>query len=307
MFTFISREHKPFNTGYLPEEDGHLVYFHEFGNPNGLPILSFHGGPGSFSKPKHANAFNLNVCRIIMFDQRGRGKSLPTGKLEENTTQHTVHDAKRLLDKLNIDHAVIYGCSWGATLALVFAETYPALVNKIIITQAFLARRVDIDWIAHDSGRFYPDLMENVTSNLPKNTNAQQYYAALALSGDKQQCISALNKYGSYEHELGSLSPEISQNEPSGAHLDNFRIRMHYEKENFFLCDNQILDNIDIIKDKHTLIVHNRLDFVCPPEQAWALHKAMNNSKLFIVPDYGHGSPLQDKLLKLEISRFIKL
>ena len=307
MFPFFwRREPKPFNTGYLPEVDGHRVFFQEFGNPQGRPILAFHGGPGSCSKPVHTRAFDLKKCRVILFDQRGRGKSLPPHEIKNNTLADTVEDARRIFHVLNLDKAVIYGGSWGSTVALVFAETYPDLIERLIVAQTFLARNRDIEWTYAGTARFYPEIMHEIMRDLPDTVDKTAHYAKMAASTSKEERIKALNLYGRYEHILGTLAPALPTETPTDDHLGVFAVRMHYEKNNYFLKENQILDNIATIADIPTLIVHNRLDMVCPVEQSWELHRAMKKSRLVIVPDSGHGSTLLYKTTRREVSSFLE-
>lgn len=300
-----SSDPEPFQTGFLPEKDGHLVFFQQFGSPSGSPLLAFHGGPGSFSKPKHARNFNLATRRIILFDQRGCGRSLPPSATDHNTTTDLVEDARRLLDFLNLPKADICGGSWGATLALLFAETYPERVNRLLLKQVFLARRRDVAWVAAESARFYPDIMQIMMSDVPEGKTLRQHYAALMSGGDRDQQILATRLYGSYEHMIGTTNPSFATEPPSEEHINAFRLYMHFDAMDYGLRDNQLLENSHLIAGIPVLIVHNRLDMICPPEQAWELYRALPHAKLVLVPDCGHGSALLDKTFARESAAFL--
>lgn len=302
FFGLFRRAATPFNTGYLPTEDGHDVYFAEYGNATGIPILRFHGGPGWHAKEKHTHVFNLKKHRVILFDQRGCGQSRPAGMTENNTLEKLVKDAKRLLDQLSIHKCTVYGGSWGATLALAFAQAYPAHVERLVLTQVFLARQKDIAWITEDIARCYPDIIHKLKEEVRDGSSLRAYYAAQMASGDR---VRATQLYGSYERMIGQMSPCFTDEVPTQEHISAFGIYMHYDSIGYGLYENQLMANIGKIAHLPTLIVHNRLDLVCPVDQAWELHRAMPNSNLVIVPDSGHGSDMLDRTIRQEISQFI--
>lgn len=301
---------KPFYDGYLPQLAGHEVYFAEFGNVAGIPVLMFHGGPGYHSRAENARIFDLKKYRVIMFDQRGGGKSKPLGKIENNTTQDLLNDAARLLNHLNINEKiVIYGSSWGSTLALLFAERYSEKIKSMLLSKIFLADKVCRDWELEGSGLFYPDILEQIRGELPDNAMIPEYYAGLINSNNKENQAKALSLYGSYEFVLGNLNPCIrgyDADDIDEEWLASSRIYMHYSVQNFMLGDDEILNNINRISNIPALIVHNRLDFVCPPINAYKLHRALPKSKLVFVPERGHGGRLISKINKEEIRRFLE-
>lgn len=303
---FFARTLKPFNQGLLAESDGHKIAYYQYGNPNGKPVLYFHGGPGGSAKAKYAKLFDLKKYQIIAFDQRGCGNSEYEDLLEENTSYNTVSDAKHLLSHLKINEPVIlYGCSWGSTLALLFAEKYPKSVSSIILNAVFLARKYDYGWISSESERFYPDLWEIMRSKVKQNEILPEY-RKLLFSKRKSENLKALKYAGSYEYLLGTLEPKFPKlTKVDEKELNSARIYFYYEKNRYFLKENQILQNIGKIKKIKCLILHNRLDFCCPVKQAWDLHKAMPKSKLFIVADYGHVSAKLFKHTKKEIAEFL--
>lgn len=306
---FLARffEPKPFNSGYLPSKDGHDVFFMEFGNPQGKPIIITHGGPGGSCKSKYAKALELKKYRVIMMDQRGCGKSLPAGEMRANTTSDTLDDIRRLLDYLQIkEKVVLRGGSWGATIALLFAEKHPERVEKLLLSQIFLADKANRDWMNKTSGMFYPDMLEELYRKAGNPQNPAEKYQELINSENPENQKTAMTYYGSYERVLNSLNPYFPEISGDEKELASNRIYIDYAKNNFFLSDNEILDNTQRIEHIPAVIVHNRLDMSCPLEGAFQLHKKMKNSKLVIVPDRGHVSKLLYKVIDKEFSEFLK-
>lgn len=291
-------EPKPFNCGYLPESGGHRVFFAEYGNPQGKPVLVFHGGPGGSFKPKHAAFADLKKYRVVGFDQRGCGKSEPPGEMRNNNTAELLKDAERLLDYLHItDKVIVRGGSWGSTLALLFAEAHPDKVEKLLLSQIFLADSVSNGWEFGGLKMFYPEFVDELEQKAGGG-DIRRSFAKMINSQDPTQQLEAVNLYGSYERLCGALQPHWGQAEELGeAELASHKIYMNYAVENFMLKDLQIIKNIDSIRNIPVIIVHNRLDFVCPVYGAYMLSKLIPNSKLVIVPDRGHVSALLHKTM----------
>ena len=299
---------KVFNQGYLPEEDGHQVFFMEAGSKDGKPVLVFHGGPGGASRLRHAEAFDRRKFRVVFFDQRGCGRSQPSGETAHNTTADLLHDAARLLDFLDIKEKVILlGGSWGATLALLFAEKYPERVKALLLSKIFLADEISAGWTDDVSGWFYPDVMDKLRRNMPENANLPEYYAEMVNSRNLSDQVKAASLYGNYERVLGQLVPVFEKKEVTQDDVNAARILINYAAAGFMLKDDQIMSNVERIRELPALIVHNRLDMVCPRIGAWRLHKALPASKLVIVPEKGHVGPLMARTLKKEIRRFLKI
>ena len=299
---------KVFNQGYLPEEDGHQVFFMEAGSKDGKPVLVFHGGPGRASRLRHAEAFDRRKFRVVFFDQRGCGRSQPSGETAHNTTADLLHDAARLLDFLDIKEKVILlGGSWGATLALLFAEKYPERVKALLLSKIFLADEISAGWTDDVSGWFYPDVMDKLRRNMPENANLPEYYAEMVNSRNLSDQVKAASLYGNYERVLGQLVPVFEKKEVTQDDVNAARILINYAAAGFMLKDDQIMSNVERIRELPALIVHNRLDMVCPLIGAWRLHKALPASKLVIVPEKGHVGPLMARTLKKEIRRFLKI
>ena len=301
FWNLFERMPKPFDQGYLPTTDGHSVYYYQYGNPVGIPVLSFHGGPGGSSRPKYAKLFDLKRYRFLQFDQRGCGLSAANDLLFRNETSYLLQDAMHLLAYLHINEPiVVHGGSWGSTLALLFAEAYPKLVRQIVVSSIFLAREEDYMWVKRDSERFYPDLWEQMREQYP-GKDLFKTYEKLLFSDKEEDNLQALTYYGKYEHKLGQLNPEFKPvEEVEEATLRSARVYHHYDKNRFFINENQILRNCNKIKHIPTIIVHNRLDFCCPVKQAWELHKALPQAEFKIVPTIGHSSlKLQREIKKI--------
>lgn len=299
-------EIKPFNQGYLPTADGHDVYFMEFGNPKGKPILMTHGGPGGSCKIKYAKEFDLKKYRVIMFDQRGCGQSLPRGEMKNNSADDTLFDMKRLLEYLNINEKIILkGGSWGSTIALLFAEHNPKLVEKMLLSQIFLADSANDDWMLKQSALFYPDVVERFTDEVRGWGSIPAYYAKLINSDNKEEQLKAFNLLGNYERIMGELDVEAKIQEIDDRALNNMRIYLGYWAKNYTLKNNEIMRNVKKIAHIPTLMVHNRLDFSCPLQAAYELHKALPNSKLVIVPEKGHVGKLLYGAINKESREFL--
>lgn len=287
MFGFFNN--KVFDKGWLPEHEGHEIYFQQMGNPEGEVILTFHGGPGGCCKNSHGEYFNLKKQRVIMFDQRGGGKSRFSDIATLNDTKRLIKDAKRLLEYLNINEQIIVaGSSWGSTLALLFAEKYPELVKRICINSVFLARRDDMEWMLRDSALFYPDLLEEIRRQ-SEGENPYTHYAKLIFSENLGSIQTAIKYMVNYERILGRTDASFED-----LHIDNnvinmARISLYYAANRYFLEENEIIKNIEKIQHIPMLIVHNRLDMCCPLKSAWELYRAHGNAEIEIIADIGHG------------------
>lgn len=300
-------EPKSFHEGYLPEADGHQVYFAEYGNPAGVPIMATHGGPGGRIRAGHASCFDLRKYRVIMFDQRGCGKSVPVGVFKHNTMDDIVWDMKRLYDYLGLTGKVILrGASWGATVMLCFAEKYPQLVEKMLLSQIFLADNRTAEWFDSQSALFYPEFMEEMSRGMERWKSLPEYYAGLINSSSVKKQLCAANYYGWYERVLANENPSWGTTETLNENeLNSLRIYLNYAAKSYTLKSNQIMRGVKKIAKIPTLLVHNRLDMVCPLQSVYELHKAMPNSKLVIVPEKGHVGDLLYKTIKQEIKMFL--
>lgn len=295
---------KPYNEGYLPEDGGHKVYFAEYGNKNGKPVLFFHGGPGGSCKSRHIKGINLKKYRVITLDQRGCGLSIPSGKIENNTTQDILKDYDRLVKLLNIKEKIILrGGSWGSTLALLWAERNPQKTEKMLLSQIFLANNDFHNWEFDGTKYIYPEFVEYMTKK--SKGNIIGYYNKLIQSSNKKKQLEAVNEFGWFERICGSMNPKFASfSDVCDKELASNRIYMHYAANNMFLKEDDILKNISKIKDVETVIVHNRLDLICPFKGAYDLHKKMRNSVLIAVDEFGH---VGDKIRKVMMDKLNKV
>ncbi len=306
LFSFLKKEPKPFNEGFLAVGDGHSIHFAEFGSREGVPVLNFHGGPGGRFSTKHTQSFDLKKIRLILFDQRGCGLSTYQDPFLKNTPQKAVEDGKRLLDFLKIKTKVfVSGGSYGSTLGILFAETYPEKVYGLILNSIFLARSQDLKWTQEASGLFYPDLMEKKLEKI-KGKDLLKGYHKLLFSEKYKDLQTALTYYAGYEYLLGSLDPVFQTTPLTDQKIQNAQIALMFEENNFFFKEDELMKHIQKIKNIPTLILQNRLDFVCPPDQAYALYKGLSNAKLIFVPAIGHSGPSIRQRLKKEVPVFIE-
>jgi proline iminopeptidase len=288
---------QPYEQHLLPVDKPHQLYVEVCGNPEGQPILFVHGGPGSGCSEDHRRYFDPNKYRIILFDQRGAGRSTPHADLSENTTQALISDMEHIREFLGVEQWVLFGGSWGSTLSLVYAQTYPERVCGLILRGIYLNRQHDIDWLYNGAGANYvfPDYWENFTAAIKLNghSNYIEAYNAVLTGTDEVARMAAAKAWSAWEGSCIALqlSQEAldSMTDPHFA-LSLARIECHYFLNNCFLEPDQILKNMDKIQHIPAIIVHGRYDMVCSVENAWTLHKAWPGSTLHIIPDAGHSS-----------------
>ena len=303
---------KPFNTFYLQVSNLHKIYVEESGNPNGKPVIFLHGGPGGGIEPIYRQYFNPEIWRIIIFDQRGCGKSTPHAELNENTTWNLVEDIEKIRDTLNIQSWVVFGGSWGSTLSLSYAITHPARCKGLILRGIFLLRKIEIDWFYQQGCSYiYPDEWEKYIAVIPNNERnnlVQAYYKQLT-SNDSSVRIKAAQAWSKWE----ASTSKLIQNKNSLHHFDNpkvaeafARIECHYFiNKGFFEYDGWILNQLDRIKNIPNVIIQGRYDVVCPMKSAWELHKKWDNSNLVIVQDAGHS--MLEKNIQTELIKYTNI
>ncbi len=292
FFKLRNRFIKPYDEGWLPAVDGHEIHYYQVGNPKGEPVICFHGGPGGSVKLYYAAIYNLKKQRVILFDQRGCGLSRAENPLYCNTSQETVKDAKRLLDYLKVNEKVVAaGGSFGSTLAVLFAENYPELVKRLNVDCIFLGRPEDVEYMTPIAKYFYPDAVAEVEKQAGQE-DLNAFYANMIFSDKKAENEKALRYYRRLERMAGGaeMTADFSPVEATPKDVQKFQIMMHYMINDMFLKENELLKNAPKIAHIPAEIVQNRMDFCCPPSQAWALHKALPKSELTMVPDSGHGS-----------------
>lgn len=300
-------EIQPYEQGKLPVTDGHELYFEESGNPGGIPVLFVHGGPGGGTSEFNRRFFDPEKYRIILFDQRGCGKSRPHANIENNTTQHLVADMEALRGYLGIEQWLLFGGSWGSTLSLVYAQTHPQRVSGLILRGIFLCRDQDIQWFYQQGAdRVYPDYWKSFVKPVPesKRGNMVQAYYDILCSDNEIARMAAAKAWSVWEARCSTLEPSMGIvqhfNNPHVA-LALARIEAHYFAHGSFLEENQILRDADKIKGIPTVIIHGRYDMVCPLNQALALYDALPDSQLHIIRDAGHSAMepgITDNLIK---------
>lgn len=288
-------ETAPYRTGRLPVSDIHELYFEECGNPNGKPVVFLHGGPGGGIEAKHRRFFDPSAYRIVLFDQRGCGKSTPFASLDENTTWDLVDDIEHLRSHLAIERWQVFGGSWGSTLALAYAETHPTRVTELVLRGIFLLRPEEIRWFYQEGASFlFPDAWEPYAQHIPEPERSdllRAYYSRLTHQ-DIAIRIAAAKIWSVWEGSTSCLLPNEDLIAHSGA--DDFalafaRIECHYFVHGAWLTPGrELLANIDRIRHIPAVIVQGRYDVVCPTKSAWDLHRAWPEAALHIVPDAGH-------------------
>ncbi len=289
-------EIKPYATHRLTVDAPHELYVEESGNVMGLPVLFVHGGPGAGCEDKHRRYFDPAIYRIVLFDQRGAGRSRPHAALKLNTTQHLVADMEAIRKHLGIERWVLFGGSWGSTLSLVYAEAHPQRVLGLILRGIFLCRRQEIRWFYQDGAhRFFPDYWQDFVHPIPEPERHDLLHAHhRRLTGEDEIARMASAKAWSiWEGRTATLTPrkEVVDffSDPHVA-LSLARIEAHYFVHDSFLAPNQILRDSHRLKTIPGVIVHGRYDMVCPLDSAWALHQAWPEAEFDIIPDAGHSA-----------------
>ncbi len=283
----------PFDQRVVDMGDGHRIYVEQCGDPNGIPVVILHGGPGGGCSPAMRRYFNPDVYRVILFDQRGCGRSRPTASIEDNTTWHLVADIERLRKLFEIEDWIVFGGSWGATLALIYAQTHPDRVNRLVLRGVFLATQAELDWFyGGGAGKFWPEQWAKFTSLLPEQEvdDAIAAYNKRLFSGDRATEILYARAWSHWENALASIHTNGSVGESPGEYARTFaRLENHYFTNKAFLeYDGQILDQMDRIAHIPGHIVQGRYDMICPPQAAWNLSERWPNAELKMVRQAGH-------------------
>ena len=285
---------KPYDSGFL-NVDQHQVYFEQCGNPNGKPALFLHGGPGGGGSEEVRRFFNPDLYRIIIFDQRGCGRSKPHGCLENNTTWDLVSDIENLREKLGIENWLVFGGSWGSTLSLAYAQAHPKSVSELVLRGIFLLRKEELHWFYQDgASRIFPEAWSGFLDIIDENkrNNLMSSYHEIFKSDDKEKRLKAAIAWSKWEAATSSLAYKPSLVEefsnPEFA-LAFALIENHYfVNKGWFKTENQIIENIDIIRSIPAVIVQGRYDVVCPMKTAWELSEAWPEAELIVAPASGH-------------------
>jgi proline iminopeptidase len=295
MRTFYP-EIQPYAVHSLPVAAPHVLHVEECGNPHGLPVVFLHGGPGAGCEPWHRRFFDPASFRIILFDQRGCGRSKPHAELDGNTTQALVADLEAIRQKLGIERWVVFGGSWGSTLALVYAETHPERVLGLVVRGIFLCRPQEIRWFYQEgASRLFPDYWEDFIAPIPpeERDDLVGAFRRRLVGEDEVARMAAAKAWSVWEGRTATLKANeavVSHFADPYTALSLARIENHYFMHDSFLATDQILRDAGRLAGIPGVIVHGRYDVVCPVENAWQLHKAWPGAELRIIGDAGHSA-----------------
>ncbi len=304
----------PFETGYLPLSGGHVMYWEQVGSPRGVPVLFLHGGPGAGAGAVHRRFFDPGFWRTVIFDQRGAGRSRPLGGLEENTTDHLVADIEALRWHLGIERWLLFGGSWGSTLALAYAQAHPDRVAGCVLRGVFLGRRAEVDWFLHGVAAVFPDAHAAFVGYLPEAERGDVLGAYLRrlTDPDSRVHMAAARAWSVYEGSCSTLlpSPEtVASFALDRTALGLARIEAHYFAHDLFLPPEGLLGRMDRLAHVRAEIVQGRYDMVCPARTAFELAAAWPTARLTVVPDAGHSAlePGVRRALVAAVERFRSL
>ncbi|MBL8471068.1 MAG: prolyl aminopeptidase [Rhodocyclaceae bacterium] len=292
---------EPYDQGWLEVGEGHRIYYEQCGNPRGLPALFLHGGPGSGCTPQQRRFFDPLRYRVVLFDQRGCGRSEPRGATHANTTAHLVRDIERLRAHLGVQRWLVFGGSWGSTLALAYAAAQRAACLGLILRGIFLAGKDDTDWLFRDSAQYLPDHWAEFSALAPGQHLLHYCMRAIA-AGPPERAIAAVRAWVRYEEAAMRFGqPDAAVQAPpdtpeeNARLLDKYRVQAHYLTQDCFFGEDQLLTEATRMGALPTVILHGRLDMVCRPQAAWRLHRALPGSRLYMAGSSGH-SPFDTEL-----------
>ncbi|MGF1611877.1 MAG: prolyl aminopeptidase [Kiloniellales bacterium] len=286
---------EPYATGHLAVEGKHEIYWEQCGNPDGKPVVFLHGGPGAGASADHRRFFDPAHYRIVVFDQRGAGRSNPLGELADNTTPKLVADMEHLREELGIARWIVFGGSWGSTLALAYAQTHPERVVALALRGIFLCRRSEIDWFLYGMRTIYPEIWEQFSGFLPEDERddlLHNYHRRL-VDPDPAVHMPAAKAWSTYEAACSTLLPSPETVAAFGSDrvaLGLARIEAHYFVNDIFLPENALLEGVAKIRKIPAVIVQGRYDVVCPIVTADELHRAWPEADYQIIPDAGHSA-----------------
>lgn len=291
---YLYPECQPFTNTHIAVNSLHSIYVEQCGNPHGVPVIFLHGGPGSGCNPGQRRFFDPAHYHIILFDQRGCGRSLPAGETTDNTTQDLVADIEAIRQHLNIDRWHVFGGSWGSTLALSYANSHPQQVISLTLRGIFLSRQHEIDWFLGQVALFFPEAWQTLLAVVPANhqENILDYYATQVFHSDTAISIPAAIRWNAFESSIMSLISKTDSTEVNGAvELARARVQIHYIQHLCFVDGDQMLQAAaQQLQSIPTTIVQGRYDMVCPPQTAWELSKVLPHATLVMVPDAGHSA-----------------
>jgi proline iminopeptidase len=286
---------EPFESGMLDLDAGHRMYWEQCGNPHGVPVVFLHGGPGAGASPVHRQFFDPAHYRIVIFDQRGAGRSTPLGGLDGNTTPNLVADMERLREHLGIARWIVFGGSWGSTLALAYAEHHPHRCLALVLRGIFLCRPSEIDWFLYGIRNIFPERWREFANFIPvaERGDLLAAYHRRLVDPDSAVHLPAARRWSVYEGSCSTLLPNsalVAEFASDRVALGLARIEAHYFVNRIFLPDDFLLANIDRVRRIPAVIVQGRYDAVCPPVTADDVHRAWPEAEYHLVPDAGHSA-----------------
>lgn len=285
----------PYQTGRLRVGDIHTLYWEQCGNPNGMPVVFLHGGPGAGASPTHRRFFDPTFYRIVILDQRGSGRSTPLGEVRENDIPHLVADLELLRGQLGIQRWMVFGGSWGSTLALAYAQAHPDRVIGLVLRGIFLMRKREIDWFLYEMRTIFPEAWAQFASFIPPSEQHDLLEAYWKRLTDANPAVrmQAARIWSVYEGACSTLlpSPELVSASGEDTHaLGLARIEAHYFRNNRLTPESKLLDDVHRIRHIPAVIVQGRYDIVCPIRTADELHRAWPEADYIVVPDAGHSA-----------------
>jgi proline iminopeptidase len=287
-------EIEPYESGFLDTGDGHSVYWERSGTRGAKPAVFLHGGPGGGISPSHRRLFDPALYDVMLFDQRGCGKSTPNASLDNNTTWHLVADIERLREMMGVDTWLVFGGSWGSTLALAYAETHPERVSELVLRGIYTLTKAELDWYYQFGvSEMFPDKWERFLAPIPESERHEMMaaYRRRLTGSDREKQVEAARAWSIWEGETITLLPEPSTSDKF--HEDDFaiafaRIENHYFVHAGWMDEGQLLRDAGKLKDIPGIIVHGRYDMPCPAKYAWALHKAWPRADFKLIEGAGH-------------------
>ncbi|MEM7225419.1 MAG: prolyl aminopeptidase [Pseudomonadota bacterium] len=286
---------EPNRTGILQVDERHSIYWEESGNPEGRPVVFLHGGPGAGASADHRRFFDPADYRIVILDQRGSGRSTPLGETIDNTTGHLVADIERLREELSVGRWLVFGGSWGSTLALAYAQAHPARVTALVLRGIFLCRKSEIDWFLYGMKAVFPESWDAFAGHLPEAERDDLLggYCRRLTDPDPAVHLPAARAWSTYEGAGSTLLPSPQTVAAFGAErmaLGLARLESQYFRHGGFMAEGALLEGVPRIRDIPAVIVQGRYDMICPIVSADALHRAWPEADYHIVPDAGHSA-----------------